>query len=169
MADRLIDTIQVEQIHDWEVRYLCMDCEHMEVYRLPAMEIVNLGVSTAPRARICQNCNRPAGYIRTGSQHMATRRINEIAIGTPRALTPNESARLELAIEMIDAACIKSFEKRFLRGIDRLVGLFVERFEFKGLTFTRAYQLVPKDLKQMIDDLDTVYFNKNVSRSGRLE
>ncbi|KKK86868.1 hypothetical protein LCGC14_2758900, partial [marine sediment metagenome] len=81
---------------------------------------------------------------------------------------PNEAARLELAVEQIDLACQKGFEKRFLHGIDRLVGVFVYRYEFKGLTPVRAYRLVPNDLRQMIDDLDTVYFNKNVSKSGRL-
>lgn len=166
--NKLIDTIQVDTIYDWEVRHLCMDCEHIEVYRLPAMEIVNLGISTAPRARICQNCNRSAGYIRTGSQNMATRRINEVAIGKPRALTPNEVARLELALERIDLSCQRAMPKRFLGGIDRLVGLFVHRFEFMGLTFPRAYQLVPKDLRQLIEDLDTVYFGNRASKSGRL-
>lgn len=150
----LLDTVQVDTIHDWEVRHLCSDCEHMAIYRQPAAKVVNLGVSTAPRARICQNCNKPAGT------SLATRRINEIAIGTPRALTPNESARLELAIDQIDLACQNGHEKRFLRGIDRLLGLFVERYDFKGLTHSRAYRLMPKDIRQMIDDLDTAYFSE---------
>ena len=150
---KLMDAIQVDTIHDWEVRHLCESCEHMEVYRLPAGEIVNLGVSTAPRARICQSCNAVAG---TGT--LGTGRIYEIAIGKPRALTPGESKRLARAIDQMDEACKNGYEKRFLRSVDRLLGLFVQRYEYMGLSYSRAYQLVPKDLRQLIDDLDTVYF-----------
>ena len=153
--DKLMDAIQVDTIHDWEVRHLCDSCEYTTRFQQPKKQVVNLGVSTAPRARICQNCNTPAG-----DRRLATGRIYEVAIGTPRAMTPGERKRLDKAIDQIDNACQKRWEKRFLNGIDRLTGLFVHRYAYMGLTPSRAYRLVPKDLRQLIDDLDNAYFKE---------
>ncbi len=152
---KLMDTVQVDTIHDWEVRHLCDGCEHTTRFLQPDNQVVNLGVSGSVRGMYCQNCKTAVG-----DRSLATGRIYEIAIGKPRRLTTSESKRLKRAVDQLDEACRNGYQTRFLRSIDRLLGLFVQRYQYMGLEYQRAYLLVPKDLRQLIDDLDTVYFKE---------
>ena len=161
--NKLMDTIQVDRTHDWEVRHLCYDCEFVIRYREAASNVGNLGVADQPattaRARFGQNCNTPAG-VRSPESGLGRIVIYQIAVGKPRDLTSKESKYLASLVERMDKACQQRKETVYKRAVDCLLGLMVPRYDtLLELNRYRAWSLVPMDLRQLVEDLDSIFTN----------